>query len=164
MKTHGLMQGTKTHTSSFGMRKGVFPRFKASSFNVQALGSSVQLKTIERFGRHSRETSVNCRAKAGNLPWQVAMSEIKKRRDIKSIMSKSRAIWYTSMSRFSDKFLIVVIGAGPIVIGQACEFDYSGTQACKSLRYACHQWQQLGLLNYQNIDHHTGRRDIRSSC
>src|SRR5271169_4933599 len=29
---------------------------------------------------------------------------------------------------------IVIIGAGPIVIGQACEFDYSGTQACKALK------------------------------
>ena len=29
---------------------------------------------------------------------------------------------------------ILVIGAGPIVIGQACEFDYSGTQACKILK------------------------------
>ncbi|MBT4093180.1 MAG: hypothetical protein HOE85_04385, partial [Nitrospinaceae bacterium] len=29
---------------------------------------------------------------------------------------------------------IMVIGAGPIVIGQACEFDYSGTQACKALQ------------------------------
>src|SRR5881409_3975717 len=29
---------------------------------------------------------------------------------------------------------ILVIGSGPIVIGQACEFDYSGTQACKVLR------------------------------
>ena len=29
---------------------------------------------------------------------------------------------------------ILVIGAGPIVIGQACEFDYSGTQACKALK------------------------------
>src|SRR5690606_16934645 len=29
---------------------------------------------------------------------------------------------------------ILVLGAGPIVIGQACEFDYSGTQACKALR------------------------------
>ena len=28
----------------------------------------------------------------------------------------------------------MVIGSGPIVIGQACEFDYSGTQACKALR------------------------------
>ena len=29
---------------------------------------------------------------------------------------------------------LLIIGAGPIVIGQACEFDYSGTQACKALR------------------------------
>ena len=28
----------------------------------------------------------------------------------------------------------MLIGSGPIVIGQACEFDYSGTQACKALR------------------------------
>ena len=28
----------------------------------------------------------------------------------------------------------MIVGAGPIVIGQACEFDYSGTQACKALR------------------------------
>jgi len=41
------------------------------------------------------------------------MSEVKKRRDIKKIM---------------------IIGAGPIVIGQACEFDYSGTQAVKALK------------------------------
>lgn len=31
---------------------------------------------------------------------------------------------------------VLIIGSGPIVIGQACEFDYSGTQACKALR-AC---------------------------
>ncbi|GFH27131.1 carbamoyl-phosphate synthase large chain, partial [Haematococcus lacustris] len=41
------------------------------------------------------------------------MAEVKKRRDIKKIM---------------------IIGAGPIVIGQACEFDYSGTQAVKALK------------------------------
>ena len=29
---------------------------------------------------------------------------------------------------------VMVIGSGPIVIGQACEFDYSGTQACRVLR------------------------------
>ena len=29
---------------------------------------------------------------------------------------------------------VMIIGSGPIVIGQACEFDYSGTQACKALR------------------------------
>jgi carbamoyl-phosphate synthase large subunit len=38
------------------------------------------------------------------------------------------------MSRRSDLEHILVIGSGPIVIGQACEFDYSGTQACRVLR------------------------------
>lgn len=39
-----------------------------------------------------------------------------------------------AMSRRSDIKSIMIIGAGPIVIGQACEFDYSGTQACKALK------------------------------
>ncbi len=38
------------------------------------------------------------------------------------------------MPRRTDLRRILVIGSGPIVIGQACEFDYSGTQACKALR------------------------------
>jgi len=38
------------------------------------------------------------------------------------------------MPRRDDLKSILVIGSGPIVIGQACEFDYSGTQACKALR------------------------------
>jgi carbamoyl-phosphate synthase large subunit len=38
------------------------------------------------------------------------------------------------MPRRDDLHTILLIGSGPIVIGQACEFDYSGTQACKSLR------------------------------
>ena len=38
------------------------------------------------------------------------------------------------MPRRTDIESILVIGAGPIVIGQASEFDYSGTQACKALR------------------------------
>ena len=38
------------------------------------------------------------------------------------------------MPRRSDIKKILLIGAGPIVIGQACEFDYSGTQACKALK------------------------------
>ncbi len=33
-----------------------------------------------------------------------------------------------------DIHKVLIIGSGPIVIGQACEFDYSGTQACKALR------------------------------
>src|SRR5689334_2628856 len=38
------------------------------------------------------------------------------------------------MPKRTDIESILIIGAGPIVIGQACEFDYSGTQACKALR------------------------------
>ncbi len=38
------------------------------------------------------------------------------------------------MTKRTDIHAILIIGAGPIVIGQACEFDYSGTQACKALK------------------------------
>src|SRR5437868_4343689 len=38
------------------------------------------------------------------------------------------------MPKRTDLHKILLIGSGPIVIGQACEFDYSGTQACKALR------------------------------
>src|SRR5690242_13712035 len=38
------------------------------------------------------------------------------------------------MPRRGDIETILIIGAGPIVIGQACEFDYSGAQACKALK------------------------------
>ena len=38
------------------------------------------------------------------------------------------------MPKREDIDTVLIIGAGPIVIGQACEFDYSGTQACKALK------------------------------
>src|SRR4030066_2105659 len=38
------------------------------------------------------------------------------------------------MPRRNDINKVLIIGSGPIIIGQACEFDYSGTQACKALR------------------------------
>src|ERR1700684_1125162 len=38
------------------------------------------------------------------------------------------------MPKRTDIKKILIIGSGPIIIGQACEFDYSGTQACKALR------------------------------
>src|SRR6187397_468499 len=48
------------------------------------------------------------------------------------------------MPKRSDLKRILVIGSGPIVIGQACEFDYSGTQACKALRS---EGLEVGLIN-----------------
>eukprot|EP01136_Pigoraptor_vietnamica_P009316 Opistho-1_new@45710 len=38
------------------------------------------------------------------------------------------------MPKRTDIQTVLIIGAGPIIIGQACEFDYSGVQACKALR------------------------------
>jgi carbamoyl-phosphate synthase large subunit len=38
------------------------------------------------------------------------------------------------MPKRTDLYKILIIGSGPIIIGQACEFDYSGTQACKALK------------------------------
>ena len=38
------------------------------------------------------------------------------------------------MPKRTDIQSILIIGAGPIVIGQGCEFDYSGSQACKAIR------------------------------
>ena len=38
------------------------------------------------------------------------------------------------MTKRKDIKSILIIGAGPIIIGQACEFDYSGAQACKALK------------------------------
>ena len=38
------------------------------------------------------------------------------------------------MPRRTDIHKIMLLGAGPVVIGQGCEFDYSGVQACKALK------------------------------
>ncbi|MBW1866705.1 MAG: carbamoyl phosphate synthase large subunit, partial [Deltaproteobacteria bacterium] len=48
------------------------------------------------------------------------------------------------MPKRTDIHKILIIGAGPIIISQACEFDYSGTQACKALR---EEGYQIVLVN-----------------
>src|SRR3990167_5162931 len=48
------------------------------------------------------------------------------------------------MPKRTDIHSILIIGSGPIVISQACEFDYSGTQACKALK---EEGYRLILLN-----------------
>ena len=50
------------------------------------------------------------------------------------------------MPKRTDINKILIIGSGPIIIGQACEFDYSGTQACKALK----------SLGYEIISTHNG--------
>ena len=58
------------------------------------------------------------------------------------------------MPKRNDIKSILVVGAGPIVIGQACEFDYSGTQACKALKkdgylsLYFHPWEFVDVTGY----------------
>ena len=46
---------------------------------------------------------------------------------------------------------VMVIGSGPIVIGQAAEFDYAGTQACRSLK---EEGVEVSSGKFQPCDHH----------
>ncbi len=59
------------------------------------------------------------------------------------------------MAKREDIRKILIIGSGPIIIGQACEFDYSGTQACKALRA---EGYDVVLVNSQPRHHHDGPR------
>ena len=62
------------------------------------------------------------------------------------------------MPRRDDIKKILVIGSGPIVIGQACEFDYSGAQACKVLR---EDGYEVVLVNSNPGDDHDRSRSLR---
>ena len=60
---------------------------------------------------------------------------------------------------------VLIIGSGPIIIGQACEFDYSGTQAARSLR---EEGVKVILINSNPGNHHDrpddGRQGIPASA
>ena len=57
------------------------------------------------------------------------------------------------MPKRTDLKSILIIGAGPIIIGQACEFDYSGAQACKALKA---EGYRTILVNSKPGHHHDG--------
>jgi carbamoyl-phosphate synthase large subunit len=61
------------------------------------------------------------------------------------------------MPKRTDIKKIMIIGSGPIVIGQACEFDYSGTQACKALRS---EGYEVVLVNSNPATNMTDPRNI----
>ena len=65
----------------------------------------------------------------------------------------------TNSKKRDDIKKIMILGAGPIVIGQACEFDYSGTQACKSLRAEGRRQSEVILLHSNPNDDHDRSRD-----
>ena len=53
------------------------------------------------------------------------------------------------MPKRSDINSVLIVGAGPIVIGQGCEFDYSGTQACNALREEGYKVILINLIQRQ---------------
>src|SRR4029079_19638234 len=79
----------------------------------RAAPSAASERNLPRRPRRKRRGTPGGRASAARAASAVSDPALPKRTDIRRIL---------------------VIGSGPIVIGQACEFDYSGTQACKALR------------------------------
>jgi len=61
------------------------------------------------------------------------------------------------MPKRTDISSILIIGAGPIIIGQACEFDYSGVQACKALRSYNHDGPGHGRCDLCRADYARNR-------
>jgi len=80
--------------------------------------------------RHIHATLVQSRGCTQGIPTLGGPSHRASSSEL-SALPGSRSI---RMPRRDDLKSILIIGSGPIVIGQACEFDYSGTQACKALR------------------------------
>ena len=69
----------------------------------------------------------------------IRLEKIKKSGILQSGLKNSKKhLWKEIfvMAKRDDIKKVLIIGSGPIIIGQACEFDYSGTQACKALRQA----------------------------
>lgn len=91
-----------------------FPLFFYSKFQSRLDFSTRALPTFSCSAKSSSKiNAVSAKENDSRNGGLFDMSKVGKRTDIKKIM---------------------ILGAGPIVIGQACEFDYSGTQACKALR------------------------------
>ncbi|KAL8123503.1 carbamoyl phosphate synthase arginine-specific large chain, chloroplastic-like [Apium graveolens] len=97
---------------------------KPSSFRLFFYSRSLSRKNVcasFSFNRSSVVCSAKSRSRINSVP-------------VKSNEVESGIVFDKAVGKRTDIKKIMILGAGPIVIGQACEFDYSGTQACKALR------------------------------
>src|SRR5215216_6181951 len=78
--------------------------------------------------------SRGCVTKPSRCSASSTIRKPRRARTTRTICSGSSWTRWKSVPKRTDIKRVLVIGSGPIVIGQACEFDYSGTQACKALR------------------------------
>lgn len=108
--------------------------FSPSRPYLSKLNNSRIFLRCNNLGAKRDSTSLNLQ------PWPVQLGRraVDSRAVVKSVRSEQSALPATESTpkrgKRTDLKKILIIGAGPIVIGQACEFDYSGTQACKALR------------------------------
>ena len=84
--------------------------------------------TVEGF-RHTDEADL-----LGAVPPRGVAGPARRRLSVPAVPRLDGEAVASPMPKRTDIKRVLVIGSGPIVIGQACEFDYSGTQACKALR------------------------------
>src|SRR5258708_32312942 len=76
---------------------------------------------------------VRCAARRGRIWWAMPQSCARRRDGVRAVRS-TISCETSSMPKRTDLARILLIGSGPIVIGQGAEFDYSGTQAVKALK------------------------------
>ena len=88
-----------------------------------------------RAGRRDADRPARRRLQGRRRRGQEDAERRRSRRDLPAGPDPASGVVHGApMPRRKDLESILIIGSGPIVIGQACEFDYSGTQACKALR------------------------------
>ena len=144
----GLALGGKTFKLKFGHRGANHPVKELQSGKVEitsqnhgfavdpsSLPADVTVThenlydgTVEGF-RHTHAPDL-----LGAVPPGGVAGPARRRLSLPPVPRLDGATLARSMPKRTDIKRVLVIGSGPIVIGQACEFDYSGTQACKALR------------------------------
>ena len=97
---------------------------------LESSADSAKISTNSPGRAASRETTEASAAPSTSTPVCFCSSRLPRDGRNRDVSEQGQA----TVPKRTDIHKILIIGAGPIVIGQACEFDYSGTQACKALR------------------------------
>lgn len=105
------------------------PRFSPSKLSNSTFFSlsANNYRAKSKFGSSSFSTFLPCLNRKGSVT--RVLKPVSELAD-----TATKAFSPEIVGKRTDLKKIMILGAGPIVIGQACEFDYSGTQACKALR------------------------------
>ena len=138
----GLALGAKTYKLKFGHRGGNHPVKQLETGEVEitsqnhgfavdpdSLPSNVNVTHLESVRRHGRRVAPHRASRSSRCSTIPRRRRVRTTRTICSRSSSTRWRRSQPLPKRTDIKRVLVIGSGPIVIGQACEFDYSGTQA-----------------------------------